>query len=223
VIPAIAETYEIILVNDGSSDDTWSRIQEIERKYPEVRGVDAPAHLGKGGALTLGLARSMGKIAGFIDADLEIDPGYLIGLANCVRKGSDVAIGSKIVGAEAGRNRSFTRQLSTRIYNTMVRVILNSVVQDHQAGIKVFRRTVLDQILPRMKSQGWIWDTEFLVRAQSSGFRISELPISISRQRVSKVNVPLDAARMFLGVLRLCLRGLRVPRRTKVLYEIVNG
>jgi hypothetical protein len=127
-----------------------------------------------------------------------------------------------MVGNEAGKNRSFTRQLSTRIYNAMVRVMLNSVVQDHQAGIKVFRRTALDQILPRMENQGWIWDTEFLARAQSAGFRISELPITISRQRVSKINVPLDATRMFLGVLRLCLRGRRVPRHTRVLYEVVN-
>ncbi len=222
ILPAITETYELILVNDGSHDDTWSRIQAIERKHPHVKGVNSPKHLGKGGVLTLGLGKSVGEIAGFIDADLEIDPGYLIGLIGCIRKGSDVAIGSKMVGSEAGRNRSFTRQLSTRIYNTMVRFTLRSVVQDHQAGIKVFRRTVLDLILPRMESQGWIWDTEFLARAQSEGFRISEMPISISRQRVSKVNVPLDAARMFYGVLRLYMRGLRVPRRTKVSYEVVE-
>lgn len=221
ILPKITQSYEIILVNDGSADETWPHIEKLASRYPEVRGLNRP-HYGKGGALTAGFKEAKGELSGFIDIDLEIKPEYLTKLVECARKGYDIVVGSKVAGKEAGKNRSFTRQLSTRIYNTMVLLMLNSRVKDHQAGIKVFKRRVLDTVLPRMESVGWIWDTEFLVRAQAAGFSIAETPITISHQRVSKVNVPLDSAKMFMGVLRLFRLGLRVPRGTHISYNVIE-
>jgi len=173
-LPSVARRFEVILSDDGSSDETLDIIRSLDEQHGEIRWVTGP-HEGKGSALTRGFRSARGEVQAFLDADLEIAPEYLRDLLAALRDGADIAIGSKY--AASGRRKS--RKMATVVYNTMVRTLFGSRIQDHQAGIKAFRRDVALKILPAMTSRGWIWDTEFLVRAAAEGFSVREIPIEV--------------------------------------------
>jgi glycosyltransferase involved in cell wall biosynthesis len=201
-MPSVARRFEVILSDDGSSDETLDIIRNLDEEYGEIRWASGP-HEGKGSALTRGFQAARGEIQAFLDADLEIAPEYLGDLLAAIRDGADIAIGSKY--AATGRRKS--RKMATMVYNTMVRVLFGSRIQDHQAGIKAFRRDVVEKILPAMTSRGWIWDTEFLVRAAAEGYSVREIPIEVRPGRGSRVSMVMDSWRMFRAVMGLKLAG----------------
>ena len=195
-------TWEII-VSDSASEDGTARIVE-RRTRPDLRLV-RNALPGKGRALSSGMAAARGSIVGFIDADLEIDPKYLLPCLDAVRDGADFAIGVKTL---PDPRRSRLRRLATYCYNHLIRRILDTPFSDHQAGLKLFRADRLRPVLPRIVSEGWFWDTEVLFALHRAGARGEEIGVRTVRHRPSQVG--------FFGVSFELLREgvrLRLARR----------
>ena len=211
--------FELIVGNDGSSDRTAPIVREIMRRVPRIRLVEGKEHLGKGAILTRSLSCAEGDVVAFIDADLEIDVQFLCALLEKIESGFDLAIGSKVLHEDFSQ-RSMERRLATLIYNQLVRLFLGSKLHDHQAGLKAFRRSALLRILPLLKSEGWIWDTEMLVRAQTFGCRIAEIPVKTTYQRPSKVSLFKTAWDMAMGVASLFFQGVRVGNPLVIRDEI---
>jgi len=201
--------FEIIIANDGSSDETVSVVAEMAAENQRIRIIDSFKHEGKGAALSRAFLHSRYEILAFIDADLEIAIHYLWPLFKMVRNGKDIAIASKGLGS-VNENRSIKRRLATKGYNLLVRWLLNSKLSDHQAGLKVFRREVLLDILNQMYNPGWTWDTEVLIRAQKKGYSIAEYPVQTNFKRTSSISLFRHALQMAIGVVNLHRRGIRI-------------
>ncbi len=175
--------YEIIIVDDGSTDDTPSEIENIARHYDSVKYVFLPENMGKGNAVKRGFQLSTKELVCFLDADLDINPYQVRRLISEMnRTWADVVVGSKRhPRSELEYPRA--RKLYSSIYYLLIFILFRLPVKDTQTGIKLFRREVLLRALPRVVSMKYVTDLEILLVANYMGFRIVEAPVRISFQR----------------------------------------
>ncbi len=200
--------FEILVGDDGSTGNTIDTVKSMIQKDNRVRLLSQPMNKGKGAVLSSTFLHARNGILAFIDADLEIDVRYLTPLLEMVANGSDIAIGSKqLHGVHA---RGWKRKLATLGYNIFVRLLLNSRLSDHQAGIKVFKRDVLLDVLSDMSNNGWTWDTEVLVRAQKKGYIINEYPVCVNHRSGSNISIIKHSVQMAKDILIMYLGGLRI-------------
>jgi len=197
--------HEIIIAEDGSSDSTGEVASKLARTASNVRCITSERRKGKGGALKDAFMLARGDVLAFIDADLSPDVSCFPKLLGELDNGTDVAIGSrKVKGAESDRN--YVRDVFSFAYNSMVRVMFGTGIRDIQCGFKAFRRDALPAALAA-ESDGFIWDTEFIVLARKKRLRIKEVPIRW-RESKSKTQMKLarDTIRMFVSLLELKMR-----------------
>lgn len=175
-LEAATDTFELIVAEDGSSDGSAELVREWEAKDGRVRLLHSDERQGRGRALNRAFRAAHGTIVCYYDVDLATDMQHLAGLIGAIRDGSDIATGSRLMpGADA--ERTAERAVASRGYNLLVRRILGSRLYDHQCGFKAFRRDRLLALVPAVQAGHWFWDTEVLVRAQRSGYRITEIPV----------------------------------------------
>ena len=170
--------FEIIVVSDGSVDGTAERM--IERDLPDVRVLYYDRNLGKGYAVKTGAREARGRWVGYIDADLDLDPGSLPGyVETCERDDLDFAIGSKRhPDSKVIYPRS--RVITSWLYQQFVRVFFRLDVRDTQVGIKVFRHEVAKEVMPLLLVKRYAFDVELLAVSRAFGYgRVREMPISL--------------------------------------------
>ncbi|KAM0258216.1 hypothetical protein ACHAQJ_003984 [Trichoderma viride] len=222
--------YEIILVNDGSRDKTVDVVLDFAQKnglHDVLRVVSLAKNRGKGGCVTHGLRHVRGEYALFADADGASrfsDVARLIEGVEEVVDGSrrGVAIGSRahLVGSEAVVKRSALRNFLMRSFHLVLTILTppaTSRIRDTQCGFKLFTRASLPHIVPYMHAEGWIFDIEMLMLAESApatpvlgsdgsvigtspGIKVAEVPIEWHEVGGSKLNVIQDSIKMAIGL-----------------------
>jgi dolichyl-phosphate beta-glucosyltransferase len=224
--------YEILLINDGSTDSTIStalRFSHAHSLHSTLRIISLHRNRGKGGAVTHGLRHVRGTHAVFADADGASrfrDLGALVAGAELVKDsgGRAVAVGSRahLVGSEAVVKRSFVRNALMHSFHLLLRLLTppaTSRIRDTQCGFKLFTRAALPHIIPYMHAEGWIFDVEMLMLAESApvcipeekheggkiggavrGVRVAEVPIAWQEVGGSKLNVLWDSIGMAFGL-----------------------
>ncbi|MCJ1480787.1 dolichyl-phosphate beta-glucosyltransferase [Schaereria dolodes] len=224
-----ATGWEIIIVSDGSMDATISTALQFARSLgakcaAHIRVVSLQENRGKGGAVTHGMRHVRGQYAVFADADGASkfeDLGKLVSACEKIEdsEGRGVAVGSRahLVGSEAVVQRSFLRNLLMHSFHLLLRLLTppaTASIRDTQCGFKLFSRTSLPYIIPYMHSEGWIFDVEMLMLAESAGIKVAEVPIGWKEVKGSKLNVIWDSLGMAWGltVLRAAW-GLGIYRR----------
>ena len=208
--------YEILVVDDGSLDETATVVREFARHLSSVRLIRLPTCVGKGGAVRQGMFAATGRLQLFTDADGATAITELDRLEQAIRAGADVAIGSRSL---ASQRRDFT--VNARWHRTVLGGCFNSIVRmggirgisDTQCGFKLFERTVARDLFSVSTINGYGFDLELLYVAQQRGYRVTEVPVNWSDQPGSKVRVLRDGLAM--------LRELAVIRRngTKGYYS----
>lgn len=159
--------YELIFVDDGSTDDSWNVIETLHAADPSVRGVRLRANFGKAMALTAGFERARADVVVMMDADLQDDPADLPRMLDEIAGGLDVVVGWKVE-----RHDPLNRRLFSRVFNTTVGLVTGVHLHDMNCGFKAYRKEVLDSI----PIYGDLF--RFIpVLASWQGFRIGELPI----------------------------------------------
>lgn len=175
--------FEIIVVDDGSSDATGEELRKAASEVPELRPVFLARNLGKGLAVMRGFEASRGSHVLFLDADLDLPPGQAFGFFEVMeREKADVVIGSKLHRESAIGSYPWHRRLTTAGYYAMVKTLVGLPVRDTQTGLKLFRREVLEWTVPRMLVKQFAFDLELLAIAHQKGFRIAEAPVSLNFQ-----------------------------------------
>ena len=197
----ITPGFELIIAEDGSTDGTPDLVREKAAADPRIRLLHSDERLGRGRALTRAFGEARGGIVCYYDADLATDPGHLGELIGAIRGGSDIATGSRLLPKSDVR-RTGGREVASRGYNALVRVILGSRVHDHQCGFKAFNRQRILSLLPSVRATHWFWDTEVLVRGQRAGFRVTEFPVVWRTGRTTTVR-PADLFEMGGAILSL--------------------
>jgi glycosyltransferase involved in cell wall biosynthesis len=196
-------SYEIIIAEDGSTDGTDKLAAALAEKYPFVKHIHGEKRLGRGTALKNAFKQSSGEVLVYMDLDLATDLKYLKALVDAVEfEGYDFATGSRML-SESDVERSGTRNIASKTYNFMVRVVLGSKIRDHQCGFKAFRREPLMQLLDEVEAKHWFWDTEILVRAHRRGYGIKEIPVSWKGGRETKVRLLQDSFNMGWQIISL--------------------
>ena len=204
--------WEIICVIDGLVDQSFKEASRL--KSTKVKVVFYPQNKGKGHAVRYGMARSHGDLIAFIDAGMEIDPnGISMVLEHMAWYQADVIVGSKRHPASQV-NYPLNRRFLSLLYQLFVRFFTGLNVRDTQAGLKVFRRPVLEKVLPRLLVKHYAFDLEILSVARRLGFtRIFEAPIKISYNFTD-----LTHAHAINSMKKIFLDTLAVIYRLKILH-----
>jgi dolichyl-phosphate beta-glucosyltransferase len=196
--------FEVIVVNDGSSDDTAVIVGEYARKHPALRLLENPGNRGKGYSVRNGMLHARGDVLLFSDADLSSPIEEADKLFAAIVKGADIAIGSRWLDRSLQiRRQPLHRRLFGRIFNLALRIILGLQFKDTQCGFKAFTRRSAQAIFPLQKIERWGFDPELLYLARKFGFTVSEVPVAWSHREGTRINPLRDGIRMFGEILRI--------------------
>ena len=195
--------YEIIIAEDGSTDGTAEHAEELAQKLSHVKHIHREKRLGRGTALNNAFRQSSGEVLVYMDLDLASDLKSLKPLVEAITvEGYDFATGSRMM-AESKAERTFSRSLSSKTYNFLVRHMLGSKLRDHQCGFKAFKKEPLMQLIDTVEATHWFWDTEIMVRAYRQGFKVKEIPVEWKSGKGTKVNLFKDSWSMFRQIMNL--------------------
>jgi glycosyltransferase involved in cell wall biosynthesis len=177
--------FEIVVVDDGSLDGTHTAAIDALRAWPEcVRIVRCRRNKGKGNALICGTAYSKGEYVAFLDADMDLHPEQLENFFAIMNSaGADVVIGSKF-HPQSKVEYPRLRRIYSFFYFMLVRSLFGLPVRDTQTGIKLFKREVLEKVLPRVLVKRFAFDLELLANVHHFGYRIVEAPVVVNFNRV---------------------------------------
>lgn len=206
------EDYEIIVVVDGRVDATYERLEQVTS--PRVKKFVYEANRGKGYALRFGVAHAAGDYLVFLDAGMEINPEGIGMLWEHLKwYQADMVIGSKRHPASKVAY-PFWRRLTSFGYQLLVRLLFGLRVRDTQTGLKIFRREVLEKVMPRLLVKRYAIDIEILAVANYLGFkRIFEAPVDVTYHFAD-----LTHASSLLPIWRMLWDTLAVFYRLKILH-----
>jgi dolichyl-phosphate beta-glucosyltransferase len=201
---------EIIVVNDGSSDDTADVVNRCAATRTGVRLLRNPVNRGKGYSVRHGMLQAQGEILLFSDADLSSPIAEAEKLFAAIAGGADVAIGSRWVKTELQlRRQPLYRQLLGRVFNLALRMILGLRFQDTQCGFKAFTRRSAHMLFPLQKIERWGFDPELLYLAKRLHLKVEEVPVAWAHREGTRINPLRDGMRMFVEMLQIRRNGLR--------------
>ncbi|GAB3870147.1 glycosyltransferase family 2 protein [Hymenobacter segetis] len=195
--------FEIIVVDDGSTDGTVALVSALAGELPGLRVLCSPANRGKGHAVRLGMLAATGQVRLFSDADgstpiTELDP-----LLRALAAGADIAIGSRyLAGSRVTRPQPWFRRVWSRLVNRVVQRVLLPGVMDTHCGFKAFTAAAAAHTFAACTVDGWSFDLEVLARARAHGFRIREVPVRWENDERSKARIG-QLPREFRQVYRL--------------------
>ncbi|HKN87166.1 MAG TPA: dolichyl-phosphate beta-glucosyltransferase [Nitrospiraceae bacterium] len=198
------DPYEIVVVDDGSRDQTAPRIREFAVDRPVVRLIQLPRNSGKGAAVRAGMLAAHGTLRLMTDADGATPIQEIERLEHALSEDNDLAIGSRFLGSRDSRYRVQARWHRTVLGNTFNRMAQRlglEGITDTQCGFKLFRKRVAEDLFSISRIDGYGFDLELLYVARHRNYRIAEVPINWTDQPGSKVHVVRDGLRMFRELL----------------------
>lgn len=171
--------YEVICVVDGKLDNTWNEAEKVNS--PKIKVIGYETNRGKGYAVRYGFAHSKGDLVSFLDAGMDISPkGVMMLMSHMEWYNADIVVGSKRHPVSQV-NYPLLRHVLSIGYSAIVRLLFGLCLTDTQSGIKLFKRKVVEAILPRLLVKRYAMDIEMLAVAKYLGFgRIYEAPIEIT-------------------------------------------
>ncbi len=199
---------EVIVVSNGSTDNTVEVAESFNRKIKNLRVLDTPAKGGKGYAVQKGMLKAQGDFAVFLDADNATKIQEMDHFWKYFEQGYDVVIGSRALPASVITNKQpWYRVLIGKGGNLLIQALLLPGIKDTQCGFKAFSKKARKSIFPYLTIYAWGFDFETLAVARSKGFNIKEEPVTWHDDGDSKVK-PVDAAISTLKELFLIRKNL---------------
>ena len=175
--------YEIIILDDGSTDNTLQEAGNFASRFPNVHVKRNMANYGKGRAVKKAFRHVNGDIVAFLDADLDLHPGQIRPLFYALEENkADVVIGSKR-HPRSRVNYPWHRRIISSVYHILTRIMFNLPVRDTQTGIKLFKYEVLKKAFPKVLCKRFAFDLELLANAHRMGYKIIETPITLHFRR----------------------------------------
>jgi dolichyl-phosphate beta-glucosyltransferase len=204
------ETYEVIVVDDGSRDVTAETAERLCSSWPQLEVIRLDRNRGKGAAVRAGMLRARGEHRLFSDADLSTPIDELPRLRAELRGRCAVAIASRgAKGARIAVHQQWRREFMGRTYNRLLRLLVLPGIHDSQCGFKVFTAEAAVACFEPLRTLRFGFDAEVLLRARRKGWAIAEVPVNGWRHvEASRVHAVRDSGRMLVDLARLRLRRL---------------
>ena len=180
--------FKIIVIDDGSVDGTSELLNLVSQDYLER--INLSRNFGKGYAIRIGLNRIATDLVAVFDADLDLDPVSLLEAYELMINSPniDIVIGSKL-HKHSKVYYPLSRRLMSYFYQVFIKLLFNLSITDTQVGIKMFRTKAINSFSTKLSVNGFAIDLEILVLANNMGFLIKEIPVTISHQFNSTVNL----------------------------------
>jgi len=205
-LDGVGEDYEVIVVDDGSHDDTVAVARAFEGDWPQLEVIALHRNSGKGAAVREGMLRATGAQRAFSDADLSTPIEELPRLRERLGGGCHVAIASRGTTESDIEVRQPTwRESMGRLYNVLLRLLVLPDIRDSQCGFKVYTATAAEVCFGPLKTMRFGFDAEVLVRARQHGWTVAEVPVRWHHVEASRVSSIRDSTRMLYDLVRLRL------------------
>lgn len=179
--------WQIIIADNGSTDLTLKTAQTLAKRYPGVAVIRLEER-GRGKALKKVWGESKADILSYMDVDLSTSLENFPELVNSLAAGYDLAIGSRLIKG-ARTKRYLKREVLSRGYNLLVKILFWNKFSDGQCGFKAVSREVKEKILPLVKNGNWFFDTELLLLSERAGFRIKDAWVEWVEDLETKVKI----------------------------------
>jgi len=199
---------EIIIVNDGSSDETGKVIKEYQQRFDYIKCIEHYRNMGKGKAVCTGVMKASGEFIVIYDADAATPPSFISKFIPVMEKEElDIIIGSRELGYRQGFDVSylFVRRAMGRIYSFFTNLVVKGYL-DTQCGFKIFRKEVAHHLFSLLKQKGYVWDVEILMLAHFFSYKVKEMPIDWHHKPGSKINILSDSLRMLFHLFQIAVR-----------------
>ena len=196
--------YEIVVVDDGSEDETLLKAMTYASKNGHVKVVSYTKNAGKGYAVKAGFMRTAGEVVIFADSDLDIDLRIISRYVEALQHG-DIVIASKW-HPQSVVEMPLVRRLLSRGFNLLVRLLTGARLRDTQVGLKAMKKSALKKVFPRLSVKRYAFDVELLIVAKLYGLKVVEMPVDLQVQALFSLR---EMCRMFIDLLGIAYR-LRV-------------
>lgn len=204
---ALGEDFEVLVVDDGSTDGTAAVVKEFAASHPDtnVQCLSYGGNRGKGCAVRYGMLRAKGRMRLFCDADLATPAEeYEVVLAAMQAKHAPIGIGSRpLQNSHLLVHQPWYRELMGRGFNAAVQILAVPGIKDTQCGFKIFAADAADAVFSRCRLDGFAFDSEALFVARRLGYAIAEVPIRWSHKDGSKVSMVRDGLQMLWDLSRI--------------------
>jgi glycosyltransferase involved in cell wall biosynthesis len=194
--------WEVVIADNASTDETLPFAYRLARRLTHVRVLHLDKK-GRGLAVKTAWMRSSKDYLAYMDVDLSTDVKHLLPLLSALQRGYDIAVGTRNAWGSRVYGRSLLRTITSKGYILLIKLLFWVKFTDAQCGFKAVRRSVAHAILPRIKDNGWFFDSELLIIAEKLGLRIYEEPVRWIDNPGSTVRVMRTAQGDVEGLLRL--------------------
>ena len=202
------ENYEILVIDDGSKDNTPEIIQKYKEK--KVRMIQNPKNMGKGFSVKLGMINTKYDPLLFTDADLATPIEETEKFLAAINEGYNVIIASRnLENSKIEVEQPKYRQVLGKGFPFIVKTFLIADFKDTQCGFKMFTKEAAKKIFPRQTIQGWAFDVEIIFIAQELGYKIKELPVTWVDKGDSKLSPIKDSFKMFNEIIKIKYNSLK--------------
>jgi len=196
--------YEIVIVDDGSEDDTLSLGEKFAEGKTNVKVISYKPNRGKGAAVKVGVMEAAGQYVFFSDIDLSVPIEYIEQFMPVLENGTDVVIGTRRTSdATIAVHQPWYREFLGEIFRRMVRAFFVPEVTDFTCGFKSFKADVAREVFKRSRITGWTFDAETIFIADKLGYHIKEIPVVWSNEEGTKVRVVRAAVNSLLELFRI--------------------
>lgn len=174
VLQKVAKEWEILIINDGSKDNTEQVAKELEKKDLNIKLINHKVNRGYGGALKTGLQKSKYPWISFTDSDGQFDFAEIVNFIDT----QEETKADMVIGYYKKRQVSKAKILTSKMWEYVVYFLFGLKVKDIDCGFKFFRKEVVDEVMPLESERGAFISSEFLIKAKKKGYKIVEIPVT---------------------------------------------